>query len=136
MIATLRNNLFNLAAFSVLFATIILFAYTGNYFILAAPIVFLYVVLMGVNWKAAYWIFLFTIPASVQINSCSSNATAQRKRRAAGSGLPRPPLGGDFRIVRGSLARRGLRLTGRRSRDAGLRTRAANRRPRLCGDPH
>ncbi len=68
MIATLRNNLFNLAAFSVLFATIILFAYTGNYFILAAPIVFLYVVLMGVNWKAAYWIFLFTIPASVQIN--------------------------------------------------------------------
>lgn len=63
-----KNNWFHVAAFSILFATIILFAYTGNYFILLAPAVFLYFVLLGVNWQAAYWIFLFTIPASIQIN--------------------------------------------------------------------
>jgi O-antigen ligase len=28
----------------------------------------LWAVLLGVNWKTAYWIFLFTIPASIQIN--------------------------------------------------------------------
>ncbi len=63
-----KNNWFHAAAFSVLFATIVLFAYTGNYFILLAPLCFLYFVLIGVNWQAAYWIFLFSIPASIQIN--------------------------------------------------------------------
>ena len=64
----LKNKWFSLAAFSVLFLTVILFAWTGNYILLAAPFAFLYFVLMGVNWKTAYWIFLFTIPASIQIN--------------------------------------------------------------------
>jgi O-antigen ligase len=64
----IKSNWFHVAAFSVLFATIVLFAYTGNYFILLAPPCFLYFVLIGVNWQAAYWIFLFTIPASIQIN--------------------------------------------------------------------
>ncbi len=68
MIAALKNNWFNIGAFSLLMASIIAFAYTGNYFILVAPIAFLYFVLMGVNWQTAYWIFLFTIPASIQIN--------------------------------------------------------------------
>ena len=68
MLTTIKNNLFNIAAFSLLLASIIIFAWTGSYFVLAAPIVFLYMVLLGVNWKSAYWIFLFTIPASVQIN--------------------------------------------------------------------
>jgi O-antigen ligase len=57
-----------LAAFSLLIISIILFAYTGNYFILILPVAFLYLMLVGVNWQAAYWIFLFSIPASVQIN--------------------------------------------------------------------
>lgn len=52
----------------MLFATVIVFALTGSYFVLAAPFVFLWAVLLGVNWKTAYWIFLFTIPASIQIN--------------------------------------------------------------------
>jgi O-antigen ligase len=68
MIAAVKNNWFTFGAFAVLFASIILFAWTGNYFILVAPLLFLYFVLLGVNWQAAYWIFLFTIPASVQIN--------------------------------------------------------------------
>lgn len=68
MVAEAKNSWFNFAAFTLLFASIILFAWTGNYFILLAPLVFLYAVLLGVNWQAAYWIFLFTIPASVQIN--------------------------------------------------------------------
>jgi len=67
MEAGLQNKWFSLAAFSVLFVTVFLFAWTGNYIFLAAPFAFLYLVLLGVNWKAAYWIFLFTIPPSVQI---------------------------------------------------------------------
>src|SRR5437763_6653169 len=68
MVAEAKNSWFNFAAFTLLFASIILFAWTGNYYILLTPLVFLYAVLLGVNWQAAYWIFLFTIPASVQIN--------------------------------------------------------------------
>jgi len=75
MLAAIKNNLFNLGAFTLLFVTIILFAYTGNYFILVAPFVFLYAVLLGINWKMAWWIFLFTIPASIQINFSSDTMT-------------------------------------------------------------
>ncbi len=68
MLASIKNNWFNIGAFMLLFASIVIFAWTGNYFVLAAPLGFLYFVLMGVNWKSAWWIFLFSIPASVQIN--------------------------------------------------------------------
>lgn len=68
MLALLKNTWFSLAAFSVLFITVILWGYTGNYIVLAAPIAFLYFMLLGINWKTAYWIFLFTIPASIQLN--------------------------------------------------------------------
>lgn len=68
MIAALKNNWFNIASFSLLLLSVALFAFTGNYLILALPVAYLYIVLLGVNWQLAYWIFLFTIPASVQIN--------------------------------------------------------------------
>jgi O-antigen ligase len=68
MLTAIKNNWFNLGAFLLLFATIVLFSYTGNYYILVTPFAFLYLVLLGVNWKIAWWIFLFTIPASIQIN--------------------------------------------------------------------
>ena len=68
MLATLKNSWFSIAAFSVLFITVILWGYTGNYFVLAAPFAFLFIMLLGLNWKTAYWIFLCTIPASIQIN--------------------------------------------------------------------
>lgn len=64
----ITNSWFHVAAFSLLFATIFLFAFTSNYYFLLIPAGFLYFVLLGVNWQAAYWIFLFTIPASIQIN--------------------------------------------------------------------
>jgi O-antigen ligase len=67
MVADIQNKWFSIASFSVLFLTIMLVAYTGNYYILAVPLAYLYVVLMGVNWKTAYWIFLFTIPPSIQL---------------------------------------------------------------------
>jgi O-antigen ligase len=75
MIAALKDRWFGIASFSLLFATIILFAYTNNYIVLAAPFGFLFVVLLGVNWKTAYWIFLFTIPISIQIDFAGDTAS-------------------------------------------------------------
>ncbi len=54
--------------FAVLFACVAVFAYTGNYLALAAPFGFMYVLLMGINWKTAYWILLFCIPLSTQLS--------------------------------------------------------------------
>ncbi len=68
MLAAIKNNWFHVSAFLLLFLSVMAFAYTGNYFILVTPFALLYMLLLGVNWKAAWWILLFTIPASVQIN--------------------------------------------------------------------
>jgi len=68
MIAANKNNWFNVASFSLLLVTIILFRIRGNYFVLLLPFAYLYFVLLGVNWQLAYWIFWFSIPASIQIN--------------------------------------------------------------------
>ena len=68
MLLKLRDNWFSIAAFSVLFIAIALFAYTGYYFLLVAPFAFLFFVLLGVNWKTAYWMFLFSIPISIQLS--------------------------------------------------------------------
>lgn len=75
MLAAIKSIWFNVAAFSLLFITVILFAYTGQYYFLVMPFAFLYVVLLGVNWKAAYWLFLFTIPLSTQINFAGDTAS-------------------------------------------------------------
>ncbi len=64
----LKNKWFSLASFSLLFITVALYAYTDSYLVLAAPFAYLFFLLLGVNWKTAYWLFLFTIPASIQIN--------------------------------------------------------------------
>jgi len=68
MLETLKNKWFATAAFSLLFITVLVFAYTENYIVLAVPVAFLFYVLLGLNWKAAYFFFLLTIPASIQIN--------------------------------------------------------------------
>jgi O-antigen ligase len=52
---------------SVLFLSITLFAYTGEYVAIVLPFGFLFALIMGVNWKLAYFILLFTIPVSVDI---------------------------------------------------------------------
>ena len=68
MLALLQKNWFTMSSFGILFLTICLFSFTGNAFVLMAPLVFLYIVLVCLNWRMAYWFFLFTIPASIQIN--------------------------------------------------------------------
>jgi len=67
-IQLIQKNWFTASSFGVLFITIIVFAYTGNFFVLLSPLAYLYLVLVGLNWRLAYWIFLFCIPASIQIN--------------------------------------------------------------------
>jgi O-antigen ligase len=62
-----ENKWFTAASLSVLFATILLVVFTGNPYFLVLPFGYLFTLLMGVNWKTAYWIFLFTIPPSTQL---------------------------------------------------------------------
>jgi O-antigen ligase len=53
---------------AALVAAIVGFVFTGYYLILITPFIVGYFVLMGINWKAAYWVLLFFIPASVHID--------------------------------------------------------------------
>lgn len=55
-------------SFSVMLMGLIAFAYTGNYLYIGLPFGFLFFLLLGLNWKSAYWIFLFTIPVSLDVN--------------------------------------------------------------------
>ncbi len=43
------------------------FAFTGFYLVLALPFAALFGGLLLLNWKTAYWIFLFSIPISMQV---------------------------------------------------------------------
>ncbi len=43
-------------------------AYTANLLLAAMPIMFLYILLLGANWKTAWWVLLFTIPVSVDVS--------------------------------------------------------------------
>lgn len=58
---------FRALSFIFLFVVVALFAYTGKYILLVAPFVFLFLLLAGLNWKVAYWILIFTIPISMEI---------------------------------------------------------------------
>ena len=44
------------------------FALTGNYLFIAFPFGFLFLLLLGINWKTAYWVLIFAIPASVELS--------------------------------------------------------------------
>ena len=52
---------------AVLFLSVAAFVYSGEYVVLAVPFGFLFTLLMGLNWKTAYFIMLFTIPLSVDV---------------------------------------------------------------------
>jgi len=54
-------------AIGILLLSIALFAFTGEYLFAALPFVYLMAMLAVVNWKTAYWVLLFTIPASIQV---------------------------------------------------------------------
>lgn len=64
----INNKISRIISFAILFISVALFAFKGNYLMLAVPLVYLYILLLGANWKTAYWIFLFTIPFSIQIS--------------------------------------------------------------------
>lgn len=52
---------------AVMLVGILLFAFTGEYLFAVAPFAYLFLLLVTVNWKTAYWFFLFCIPFSIQI---------------------------------------------------------------------
>jgi O-antigen ligase len=52
----------------VLFLGVAAFAYTGSYLMAVAPFAFLFLLLMGANWKLAYFLLLFLIPVSVDLS--------------------------------------------------------------------
>ncbi len=64
----LQNRWFQGISLVLLFVSIALFSYTGNILFITPPFAFLYIILMGTNWKTAYWILLFFIPLSVQLS--------------------------------------------------------------------
>jgi len=65
--AILPSKLAQAISLSVLFLSVAAFVYSGNYVLLAVPFGYLFALLMGVNWKSAYFFLLFTIPLSIDI---------------------------------------------------------------------
>ena len=63
----LDNKLGKALSLAILFISVALFSFTGNYIALTLPFIYLFVLLVGANWKTAYWILLFTIPFSFLI---------------------------------------------------------------------
>jgi O-antigen ligase len=59
---------FKAGSFAFLLGVVAVFAYTGNYLWLVFPFAYLFVLLIGLNWKLAWWILLFTIPVSMQLD--------------------------------------------------------------------
>lgn len=55
------------AGLTALLGSLAAYAYTGNYFLLAIPFGILFLLLLLLNWKLAYWFLIFSIPGSVQI---------------------------------------------------------------------
>lgn len=56
------------AGLLIMFLGVAGFAYTGSYLLAAVPFAFLYLLLLGLNFKTAYWIFLFLIPVSLDVS--------------------------------------------------------------------
>jgi O-antigen ligase len=48
-------------------SSIALYVFTGSHQCLLIPLVFMYMALLVVDWKAAYWLMLFTIPFSYEV---------------------------------------------------------------------
>lgn len=61
---------------AILFLGVMLFAYTQNPKTILLPLGFIYVLLLMVNWKVAYMLFLFTIPISIDFEISSSLSTS------------------------------------------------------------
>jgi O-antigen ligase len=57
-----------IAGLVVLLASVGAVFYTESFLFLPIPFVFLYGLLMGLNWKTAYWMLLALVPISIQIS--------------------------------------------------------------------
>lgn len=61
---------------AVLFTGVMAFAYTQDPKTILLPLGFIYTLLLLVNWKAAYMLFLFTIPISIDFQISGSLSTS------------------------------------------------------------
>lgn len=61
---------------AVLFLGVMLFAYTQNAKTILLPLGFIYILILLVNWKVAYFLFLFTIPVSIDFEISGSLSTS------------------------------------------------------------
>lgn len=62
------NRIEKVLPWGVLFLSIMAYAYTGNVIVAGVPFAFLFLLLTGVSWKTAFWVFLFTIPLSIDVH--------------------------------------------------------------------
>ncbi len=76
--ATLEEKFGWLASLAILLFGVCGYIYTGNILMLGLPFVFLYILLVAVNWKTAYWVMLLSIPVSIDLyfsgNTLSTSA--------------------------------------------------------------
>lgn len=75
---------------AILFLSVALVVYTSNYLLLALPLGFLFLQVLFINWKAAYWILLFCIPLSIDI---------QLMGGSLGTSLPDEPIMWLFLLI-------------------------------------
>lgn len=61
---------------AVLFLGVMLYAYTQSTKTILLPLGFIYILLLLVNWKVAYFLFLFTIPISIDYQITGSLSTS------------------------------------------------------------
>lgn len=60
-------NGFKIAAIAILLCSVLIAVFFQQYVVLAVPFAALFILLMVLNYRLAYWVFLFTVPASVQL---------------------------------------------------------------------
>ncbi|MCB9047391.1 MAG: O-antigen ligase family protein [Chitinophagales bacterium] len=91
--------------FAVLFLGVILFSYTQSFKTILVPVAFIYLLLLYVNWKVAYYLFLFTIPISIDYQLTGSLSTS----------LPDEPLMWIFMFMFPAIFLQDPKVLGRRT---------------------
>jgi O-antigen ligase len=66
--AGIQKNTLQTVGIVFMLISLVVFVYTGKYLVLLLPFGALMLTLFAANWKAAWWIFLFSIPVSMQIS--------------------------------------------------------------------
>ena len=63
-----NNNLVQIMGAVFMLIAVAAYAYTGKYLILLLPAALLFLSLLIANWKTAWWVFLLSIPMSMQVS--------------------------------------------------------------------